>query len=72
MNMPETKTLRIGMEFKAYGTVEVTVPAELSLEEAVEYCKVHNEDIPLPPDWEYVSESEDYDAENAKFVEDSQ
>lgn len=67
--MPETKTLRIGMEFKAYGTVEVTVPADLTLEEAAEYCREHTEDIPLPQDWEYVSDSEDYDAENAKFVE---
>lgn len=67
--MPKTKTLRIGMEFKAYGTVEVDVPAELSLEEAAQYCREHTDDIPLPSDWEYVSESEDYDEENANFVE---
>lgn len=70
--MPKTKTLKIGVSFQAYGTVEITVPAELTLEEAVEYCKEHNEDIPLPNDWSYVLDSEEYDIEPAKFIEDPQ
>lgn len=60
------------MSFTAYGTVNVTVPAELSLEEAVQYCKEHTEDIPLPDNWAYLLDSEDYDGENIEFVEYSQ
>lgn len=51
------KYFNFGMEYKMYGIKSVKVPSYFTKEQAEKYVREHLEDISLPPNPSYVSNS---------------
>lgn len=62
----KTKRLNVTVSCLAVYNSVIDVPAEMSLEEAIQYTKEHTEEIPLGV-LEYVSDSDQLDEENCSF-----
>lgn len=62
------KTLRISMCYQVCGFVSVSVPADMTLEEAIKYAQENLDDIPLPAYAEYIEDSAELDEESAFFI----
>lgn len=60
------RKLNVTIECLAMYNSSIMVPSELTFEEAIEYAKKHIAEIPLGT-LEYVSESDNLDAENCDF-----
>ena len=67
----KTKKFQFGMVWTVSGQQTIDVPKSLSAKEALEYVKSHWDEIPLPTDSEYISDSDFLDEESEYgFVED--
>ena len=71
MQPEETKKFQFGMVWTVSGQQTIDVPKSLSAKEALEYVKSHWDEIPLPTDSEYITDSDFLDEESEYgFVED--
>ncbi len=66
----KTKIFTFGMEWKMYGNQSVEVPADYTQEQAEGYVKEHWDEIALPSDGEYLTDSDVPDFEDSSFEED--
>lgn len=62
----ETKTLDVTVQCMAVYNSSIEVPADMTLAEAIEYAKEHIDQIPVG-EMEYISDSDEIDAENCCF-----
>lgn len=63
-----TKTLNVTVACTAVYNSSIEVPADFSLEEAINYANEHIDKIPLGP-LEYITDSDILDEENCDFDE---
>ena len=63
------KTLRVGVFCSAYYTTSIEVPADMDLDEAIDYAEDHLDELPIEGDLEYVEGSDDIDRENCELEE---
>ena len=63
-----TKTLNLGVFCSAYYNTSIEVPADMDLEEAIEYARENIADLPIVDGLEYVEGSDDIDVENCEFA----
>lgn len=61
------KKLNVTVTCMAIYTSSIDVPEELTLDEAIEYAKVHINEIPVG-EIEYISESDEIDANYCGFA----
>lgn len=64
--MKKTRKLSITATCRCYYNSTIEVPADLSLEDAIEYADKHLSEIPLG-ELDYVSNSDVLDKENCSF-----
>lgn len=64
------KKLNVTIEFAKVGVSSIMVPDNFTLEEAIEYAKEHINEIPLPSQSDYISDSDIIDEDNCNFDED--
>ena len=63
------KRLNVTVSCIAVYNSSIEVPDEMTLEEAIEYAKLHINEIPLG-EMEYISDSDELDEDNCDFDED--
>ena len=68
-NKPTTKTLLVTVQCMATYDSVIEVPANLTIDEAIEYAKEHIDEISLG-ELEYVQESDQLDEDNCCFDDD--
>ena len=61
MSKTETRTLNLSVECRAYYNSHIEVPADLALNEAIEYAKRHLDEVPIKGQLKYLP---GYDALN--------
>lgn len=64
--MLKTKKLNVTVTCMAVYNSNIEVPDDMTLEEAIEYAKVHINEIPIG-EMEYISDSDELDEENCDF-----
>lgn len=65
----ESKKFNITYQYSMIGTITIDVPKDMTIEEALKYAEDNIEDLPLPDNAEYISESCLLDQENCDFDE---
>lgn len=65
--LKRTKRLNIKMAYTFVGDTYIDVPAELTLEEAVEYAREHLSEIPVAENATYIPDSDDFDLDDCEF-----
>ncbi len=63
----KTKTLNVGVFCSAYYNSFIEVPADMSLEEAIEYAQEHIKELPVTNGLKYVKGSDKLDKDNCDF-----
>lgn len=63
----KTKTLNVGVFCTAYYNSFIEVPANMNLEEAIEYAQKHIKELPIVNGLEYVGGSDELDKNNCDF-----
>lgn len=64
-----TKLLKVAIIAKYWGYSAIEIPKDMSLEDAIEYAKDHIDNIALPNDPCYITDSDEIDEENCKFID---
>lgn len=64
--MLKTKKLNVTVTCMAVYNSNIEVPDDMTLKEAIEYAKVHINEIPIG-EMEYISDSDELDEENCDF-----
>ena len=67
-----TKTFYFGQYWQVYGTNSIKVPADFTLEQAIEYVKKHWADVGLASGASYVQDSDEPDFDNCDFGTDEE
>lgn len=65
----KTKTLNVTCSCMATYNSSIEVPADMSLEDAIEYAKEHIDEIDIDTPLEYVGDSDSIDEDNCEFSE---
>ena len=65
----KTKTLNVTCSCMATYNSSIKVPADMSLEDAIEYAKEHIDEIDIDTPLEYVGDSDSIDEDNCEFSE---
>lgn len=65
----KTKTLNVSCSCMATYNSSIEVPADMSLEDAIEYAKEHIDEIDIDTPLEYVGDSDSIDEDNCEFSE---
>lgn len=65
----KTKTLNVTCNCMATYNSSIEVPADMSLEDAIEYAKEHIDEIDIDTPLEYVGDSDSIDEDNCEFSE---
>lgn len=65
----KTKTLNVTCSCMATYNSSIEVPADMSLEDAIEYAKKHIDEIDIDTPLEYVGDSDSIDEDNCEFSE---
>jgi hypothetical protein len=63
------KKLNVTICCMAVYNSSIDVPKEMTLEEAIDYAKIHINEIPIG-EMEYISDSDELDEENCSFDND--
>ena len=67
MRTAQTKTFSFGQFWTVYGQNSVEVPADFTIEEAIQYVKKHRNEIGLADSPEYVDDTDRLDFECCEF-----
>lgn len=69
MEEAKTRTLNLTVKCQASYSSRIEVPADLTLNEAIEYAKQRLDEVPIEGHLEYVSGSDVLDIDNCDFNE---
>lgn len=61
------KLFTFDMVFSAMGTVSIEVPDDFTIDQAIDFADETRDDIGLPLNWDYLSDSAEHDYENCSF-----
>lgn len=67
MEKTKTRTLNLTIECRAYYNSSIEVPADLTLDEAIEYAEQHLDEVPIEDHLEYVPGSDALGTDNCDF-----
>ena len=61
------KFFNVTYQYSMIGTISIELPHEMTREEAIQYAKDNLEELPLPTDSDYLTDSSELDEENCDF-----